>query len=115
MPDEFQKYAVVAAYIDVLLRRIFEPRNRDPKLDAVTSLQTLALVARFAELAGGRTVSDSEFEERLKGLALQGPPTHAPQDKFVLGPEGDHTTAHCIGDLYQPVHCYPLWEEKYPM
>jgi hypothetical protein len=66
MDQELEKYGHVAAFIAVLLRLIYDGPL---ELDKVTALQTLALVARFAETAGGEPVTADALQNRLHGLA----------------------------------------------
>jgi hypothetical protein len=66
MDQELEKYGHVAAFIAVLLRLIYDGPL---ELDNATALQTLALVARFAETAGGEPVTADALQNRLHGLA----------------------------------------------
>jgi hypothetical protein len=70
--QELEKYGQAAAFIAVLLRLIYDGPKLNEGLsvvDEATALQTLALVARFAEEAGGESVTADVVQARLHGLA----------------------------------------------
>jgi len=71
MSDRLERYELAASFIAVILRLIYDgPKLREGplELDEATTLQTLALVARFAELTGEEPVTAEKLRERLPGV-----------------------------------------------
>jgi hypothetical protein len=103
-------YDTAGGFIAVILREIY---GGSARLDEATSLELLALVARFAERSGDPVPSPAEIAERLKTFGLhKGPERHDELDT-VTGFDG-LGARHCVyieypGEGYW--HCYFLWKE----
>jgi hypothetical protein len=72
MSESLEKYDLAASFIAVMLRLIYDgPKSRQGPLvlDEATTLQTVALAARFAEVTGGEPVTAETLRERLRGIA----------------------------------------------